>query len=257
MKTTFLFLAFSLLFINTSMGSNNHYGSDTSLNNIQIKIQNAFVIGEINQSDKELVTIEQSLLDLLKLKNNPIIVYWYSYTCYYHSIFFMLKKDNKNSENILSEGINRLNECGLKNSEDCALISLMKSLSLKFSSAVEIPSISESIKQNATRALDLDSLNLRAYYVLASNDFYTPKQYGGGHKTEQYLKKAISLNDQSTINGFLPSWGKKESYEMLIKMYILNKQFIEAKKYIEIAKNLFPNDYMIAKLSDEILKNSK
>jgi pentatricopeptide repeat protein len=103
--------------------------------------------------------------------------------------------------------------------------------------------------------LQKDSLNLRAYYVLGANDFYTPEQYGGGKKAEFYLKRAILLNNQTVSNPYLPSWGKNSAYEMLIRLYINHKQFDEARKYFQEARALFPDDYMINNLAGELINN--
>jgi tetratricopeptide (TPR) repeat protein len=227
--------------------------NDTLWSNIQLKILNAFVQSKTDQSDKDLVSLEQALLNLYKNNNNSIISYWYSYACYYHSIYFLVVKDNKSSQKILEEGIKQLNKVSLKNSEHYALLALMESFSIQYAPALEIPSISKRVNQNAEKALEADSLNLRAYYVLGSADFYNPVQYGGGKKAESYLKKAVGLNEQSVQNPYLPSWGKNSAYEMLIRLYINRKQFPEAKKFYNDAIGLFPDDYMIRKLGSELI----
>jgi tetratricopeptide (TPR) repeat protein len=226
--------------------------NDTLLINIQGKVLDAFVKGKISKSDKVLVDLEQALLNLNKNNNNGIIIYWYSYTCYYHSILLLVEKENKSSGKILDEGITQLKNVDI-NSEHLALLALMESLSIQYASGAEIPFISKRIKQNAEKALQLDSLNLRAYYVLGSNDFYSPEQYGGGKKAAGYLVKAIKLNDQSVPNPYLPTWGKKSAYEMLIRLYINHKQFAEAKKYCQEAITLFPDDYTINRLAKELI----
>jgi len=259
MKTTLIYLVFSIFLMNSIKGNirysekeiiaikESHSGSlksidqnDTVLINIQEKVLDAFVNGKISRSDKGLVDLEQALLNLDKNNKNGIIIYWYSYTCYYHSILLMIEKENKSSEKILDEGIMQLEN-------------VMESLSIQYASGIEIPSIFKRVKQNAEKALQLDSLNLRAYFVLGSNDFYAPEQYGGGKKATSYFTKAIKLNDQPVVNPYLPSWGKNSAYEMLIRLYINHKQFAEAKKYYQEAITLYPDDYMIIKLSKELL----
>jgi tetratricopeptide (TPR) repeat protein len=165
----------------------------------------------------------------------------------------MIEKENKSSEKILDEGIMQLENVSNLNSEHLALLALMESLSIQYASGIEIPSIFKRVKQNAEKALQLDSLNLRAYFVLGSNDFYAPEQYGGGKKATSYFTKAIKLNDQPVVNPYLPSWGKNSAYEMLIRLYINHKQFAEAKKYYQEAITLYPDDCMIIKLSKELL----
>ncbi len=275
MKAKIIFLAISLLIL-ISCKSNTKFSekerlvilqsqefslrniqqNDTLLNNIEQKVYNAFVKDLLNQADSELVSLEQSLLALNKIKNNGIIVYWYSYTCYYHSIFSLTQNDLKKTEKFNDKGIEKLEEVNPKNSEHYALLALMESFSIKYSSVGKIPFISASLKKNAEKAIELDSLNLRAYYVLGSNDFYTPEQYGGGKKTEGYLKRAIRLNIQSINNPYLPSWGKSLAYEMLVRYYIKHNLLDEAKKYYQEAKGLFPNDYMIKRLQSELNKKA-
>jgi tetratricopeptide (TPR) repeat protein len=272
MKTTLVYLVCSVFLMNWSSASNcmieksplpknrlqEHslkciHQNDTLLINIQQRIINAFVEDKMSQNDTDMVQLELALLNLNRKSNNSLVIYWYSYACFYHSILLMIEKDNHNSEKILEEGIKRLEETDTQSSEHLALLALMESFSMQFASGNEMPFISQHVKQNAEGALQLDSLNLRAYYVMASNDFYTPEQYGGGKKAEGYLKKAINLKDQSVSNPYLPSWGKNSAYEMLIRLYIHRKQFAEAKKYYEEAKSLFPDDYMINSFASELI----
>jgi tetratricopeptide (TPR) repeat protein len=274
MKTTLVYLICAISLLNSCQGNSSFsekekldvkqiqetslksiHQDDTLLNNIQQKIMNAFVQAKISRSDKDLVALEQALLDLNRKNHNDIIVYWYSYACYYHSISFMIDRENRSSEKILDEGIMRLKEVTHKNSEHFALLALMESFSIQYASVIEIPFISKRVKQNAGKALLLDSLNLRAYFVLGSNDFYTPEQYGGGKMAEVYLIKAVKLNDQTVLNPYLPSWGKNSAYEMLIRLYINHKQYVEAKKYYEEAIAKFPDDYMINKLAGELINH--
>lgn len=274
MKTTLIYLACSIFLVNSCNGNNcdsereiitvkqsqDAYlkginQNDTLLNNIQQKVMNAFVKDQISQSDKEMIALEQALLNLNKNKKNNIITYWYSYTCYYHSILFTIRDEDKSSEKILFEGIKTLNGVSLKNSEHYALLALMEGFSIQFASGIEVPFISKRANQNAEKALLLDSLNLRAYFVLGSNDFYTPEKYSGGKKAEGYLLKAIKLNDQSVSSSYLPSWGKDSAYELLIRLCLNRKQFSEAKRYFKEANALFPDNYMINKLASELIGN--
>jgi tetratricopeptide (TPR) repeat protein len=227
--------------------------NDTLLINIQGKVMDAFVNSKLSKSDKALADLEQALLNLNRYYYNGIIIYWYSYTCYYHAILLMSEKEIKGSEKILDDGIMQLKKVSMLNSEHLSLLALMESFSIQYASGLEVPFISKRVKQNAEKALELDSLNLRAYFVLGSNDFYTPEQYGGGKKAAGYFIKATRLNDQSVPNPYLPSWGKNSAYEMLIRFYINHKQFAEAKKYYQEAIALFPDDYMINRLAKDLI----
>ena len=74
-------------------------------------------------------------------------------------------------------------------------------------------------RENAGKALELDSTNVRGWYVLGSNDYYTPASFGGGKKVEYYLKKATSSPDKNTDDSSLPTWGKKSPMPLLIQYY--------------------------------------
>ena len=134
MKTTLIYLVCAIFILNSCKGNCRFYKketlairqsqdaslksinqNDTLLNNIQQKVLDAFVNAKIIQSDKGLVVIEQALLNLNKDNKNDIIIYWYSYTCYYHSILNMIEKENKSSMKILDEGIKQLNDVNHKN----------------------------------------------------------------------------------------------------------------------------------------------
>jgi tetratricopeptide (TPR) repeat protein len=161
----------------------------------------------------------------------------------------MIQKDLQGSEKILETGIKILQASVSETSEQLALLALMESFSIQYAPGMEAVSIASRSVKHAEEAVQLDSTNLRAYYVLGSNDFYTPEQYGGGKKAEWYLKKAVSLPDQSIRNPYLPSWGKNSAYEMLIRFYIRQHQYDQAKVFYQQAIALFPNDYMINQLA--------
>jgi tetratricopeptide (TPR) repeat protein len=270
MKTKLIFLVISFFIVNSCKGRHSSLEknclsqefsvksiqqSDSLLSRIEQKINYAFVKGNISQTDSDMVLLEEELINLNRIKNNSIINYWYSYACYYHSILAMIQKDLKKSEKVLDEGIETLEDIDPKTSEHYALLALMKSLSIKYSPGIKAPFISASVKNNAEKAIELDSLNLRAYYVLGSNDFYTPEQYGGGKKAEGYFRKAIQLSNQSVKNPYLPSWGKNTAYELLIRLYIKREQFDEARKYFQEAIAMYPNDYMINQLASKLINH--
>ena len=112
--------------------------------------------------------------------------------------------------------------------------------------------ISQKIQEHGQLALSMDSANLRAHYVLGNNDFYTPKAFGGGKKVEKYLKKALSLPAQTVPNPFLPSWGKEESYELLIRHYIREEKWAAAKKYHRLGMEEFPDSGLLTVLSKKL-----
>jgi len=213
--------------------------SDSLLVDIQSKIYNAFVQDRTSPENNALNKLNIRLENLYKAKNQNLILYWRSYLKFYSSINYLIKGDNKSAENAINNGIELIESIEKKYSEDYALLAMIQSFSIQFNPGNAMY-ISVDIKKNVNSAISLDSTNMRAWYVLASNDFYTPEQYGGGKEAEKYLLKAISLPAQKIKNDYLPSWGKEESYEMIIKLYIKKEKWDLAKKYFQEGITTFP-----------------
>ena len=222
------------------------------LEGIQEKIYNSFVQGLINKSDSKLIAIDQQLRELQKENKQNLLAYWRGYTKYYHSIYFLQQKDAKNAEKRIDEGIEILGDIEQKNSEDYALLAMLQSFSIQFK-GMKAMFISQRVSKNVKAAMTIDAENLRAYYVGGSSDYYTPEKYGGGKKAEEYLKKAISLPSQKVKNAYLPSWGKEEAYEMLVKFYIKKERFEDAKKYYQEGIANFPQSYLLNQLAPKLV----
>ncbi len=94
---------------------------------------------------------------------------------------------------------------------------------------------------------------MRAYYIAGSSDYYTPEKYGGGKKVAQHLHKAIELPTQKMPNAYLPSWGKAEAYEILIKWYIRKEKWDLAKEYFQQGVKEFPENYQLNQLAAKLV----
>ena len=93
--------------------------------------------------------------------------------------------------------------------------------------------------------MELDSTNVGGWYVLGSNDYYTPASFGGGKKVEYYLKKATSSPDKNTDDSSLPTWGREYAYALLIQYYMQNDRTDEAKNCLLMAEKEYPDSYFI------------
>jgi tetratricopeptide (TPR) repeat protein len=236
----------------TCMGHNSYMVvSDDILNGIQDKIEVAMNNCFIKNSISPLDSLSKSL-DEFKSQNN-IIQYWKSYIDYYKGVFYLKLGDQDNSEKIIKKAYTTLGKISNKNSEDYALLALVQSFYIQFTSGMSAGALSSKIVGNAEKALELDSTNLRGWYVLGSNDFYTPASFGGGKKVEYYLKKAISTVSESPKNPYLPTWGREYAFELLIRYYIQNKKAEEAGKYLQIAEKEYPGNYFIDEYKNKLL----
>lgn len=227
--------------------------SENILNGIQNRIETAMNNCFIKNSIAPLDSISTALDGLGS--SNGIVSYWKAYTDYYKSVFYIKLQNKDESEKAIKKAYMLLDKLQDKNSEDYALLALVQSFYIQFVSGMEAGKISSEISGNAEKSLELDSTNIRAWYVLGSNDYYTPVSFGGGKKVETYLKKAISITPQKVNNPYLPTWGKEYAYELLIRYYIQNKQTDKAKTYLSMAEKEFPDSYFISGYKKQLCSN--
>lgn len=228
------------------------YSSDSLLSKVQDKIYQSFVTATITKDAQVLETFDTALAQSYANSNHNLVQYWRAYLHYYLAIFYLQNNNSQKSESAIDKGIELISKMKGKNSEDYALLSLMQGFSIQFK-GMKAMFIGPESKRNAKKAIELDEKNLRAYFVYASNDFYTPAQYGGGKEAEEYILKAVVMPSQATRNDYLPSWGKEEAYEMLVKLYLQKENWEAAKKYWQEAHQAFPNSYLINQLVSELI----
>ncbi|MCY1633347.1 tetratricopeptide repeat protein [Marinifilum sp. D737] len=225
---------------------------DSILENIQNKIYTAFMNSFEEGNTNDLMEIEN---ELIKIKtNDQITSYWIAYSKYYESIFYLKMRNKKSAKKVINEAIEIVELIDNKNSESYALLANLYSFSTQFADGMLIGTISQKVKNNAEKAIKLDEENLRAWYVLGSNDFYTPEIYGGGKKCEELLLKSISLNEQKIKNSYMPSWGKNDAFSLLVAYYIRKEDYPKAIEYLDKALILYPNDYMLNQYAKQLKK---
>lgn len=181
--------------------------------------------------------------------NKYLYAYWLSYLNYYKSIA-AAKQGAENVEQYLDKAIGYLEKIKNKDVEVIALLALEESYKFQFIPRQEMILQMNKINKYLEKALKLDKNNVRANYVNGNYDYYTPKEYGGGKKTEDFLLKAISA--KNSHKPFFPTWGKEDAYRILILYYVDNKRSVEAKDYFKKAKSLFPNSHLIQSLKDKV-----
>lgn len=239
-----IFFVFTRIF---TVGSSITQKTD-SLCNIQNIIYESF-LSSLQTND--LRNLEDIELRLKSESQNMVVDYWISYVKYYKSLYYIKIGNRPESGKEISEAITTIDTLTDKNSEIHALLAFLQSFSMQFPSANSSMEISSKVKSNAEMAVALDSMNVRAWYVLGTYDFYLPQAFGGGKKCEEYFLKAVSLPEQTTYNCIMPHWGKKDAYSSLVSYYIDREYFNDAKKYLDEALSLYPDDYMLNKYRNE------
>jgi len=226
-----------------------------AIDSIQFKAYNSFVKSVIDKSARPMDSILVNLTNQHSKNPSNILLYWKGYLLYYKSIYFLKVKDKPNSEKTILEGIDIFEDMKKKNVEDYAMLALLQSFSIQFTPGIKASFSSGKAKKYLKYAMETDPSNLRANFVYASHDYYTPAKYGGGKEVETYLLKAISLPDQKVRNSVLPSWGKEESYAMLVRFYIEKENWDSAKKYYQEGLKIFPDSYSINQYAPKLIGN--
>lgn len=192
-----------------------------------------------------------AVCEQLKKQNNRMIPYWQAYTLFYESIYYLKTGQKELCGTSLQKAEDVLNKQKDKTSEDYALLAYLQSFSLQFKSGMEAGQTLASVRNNAEKALQADSTNIRAWYVLGSTDYYTPAAFGGGQEAENYLKKAAGLPAQALPNPWLPDWGKDEACGMLIQLYLEKGEKEKARTYYEALKKRSPDSYLIGQYAEK------
>jgi hypothetical protein len=210
----------------------------------QSQIMDAFVNSSADNNLK-LLSLIDTLSSSYQESGSPVFLYWKAYAMYYNSIIYLQKGDKEKGKNELNQGIEALESIKEKNSEDCALLCMLYTFSCQFYAFPKVITPFSKANDYAKKAIKLNENNLRAYYVAASLDYYTPQQYGGGKKAENYLLKALALKAPEIENPYSPSWGRQECFELLTDYYIKKQSFDEAKTYIEAGLKDYPDSYVL------------
>ena len=176
-----------------------------------------------------LEQLTQALEALRAQKPNPYVSYWAAFAQYH--LYFRYGQDKKRAEAALTKGIALLDDLPSKTAEHYALLSLLQGLNLEFASFLTVAFKAGTVKENAEKAVALAPNNLRAHYARGINDFYTPKQFGGGKAAAAEFLKAISLPDKPDPNPYAPSWGKADAYWYLAQAYQAEGKTDLARRY--------------------------
>lgn len=229
MKKTTFFL-FGLLSSLISLGQ---------VNSNQEKVDAAFRQSFVTGQDQLEPIIEELA------ENQSANVYWVAYAQSYQSIFFMQTGKKEQARSSVESAIELLQDTDDKDSEEHALLGYMLgySISLDPSAAARL---SAKAASEYKEALNKNANNLRAYLGMGSSDFHKPAAFGGGQKVEEYLLKAISLEEQTVEDG--PSWGKNQAYYLLASFYKREGQTDKAKLYCMQGLNKYPQDGQLNQL---------
>jgi tetratricopeptide (TPR) repeat protein len=185
-----------------------------------------------------LQLLTQALDQLRVEKPNVYLNYWGAFAQYH--LYFRAGNDKARAEQALEKGIELLEEIPNKTPEHYALLSLLQGLNLQFANFLTIAFKAGTVKENAEKAVALAPDNLRAHYARGINDYYTPREYGGGKVAIEHFKKAIACPDKPDANPYAPNWGKADSYWYLAQAYEAAGQLTLSRQYATEGLSKYP-----------------
>ncbi|MBC8081916.1 MAG: tetratricopeptide repeat protein [Hymenobacter sp.] len=182
--------------------------------------------------------VAQALEALRAGKPNAYLSYWGAFAQYH--LYFRAGQDKAQAEAALEKGIALLEDLPTKTAEHYALLSLLQGLNLEFANFLTVAFKAATVKENAEKAVAMAPGNLRAHYARGINDYYTPKQYGGGKIAAEHFKKAIEAPEKPDPNPYAPNWGKADAYLYLAQFYQTAGQTDLARKYATEGLRQYP-----------------
>lgn len=212
---------------------------------IEQAFASSFALGNMDT----LVRLEKRL----QAFDGPLAAYWRGYIAYLQGIYLFTENKRDSSSLYIEQGIEVLKSQELS-SESSALLGMLYNFSVQFSSNVMIPVISHKADSYFQQSLALDSNNLRCYLGMANKDYYTPEKFGGKKNVNDLLQKALTKPDRLDEDARLPSWGREQAYELLIRHNFESGKVAAAKTYYKEAVELFPMNYQLIRLSSLFLK---
>lgn len=217
---------------------------------IQEKIDSCYTVASKGKKVSPLLELEESIKEVKM--NNYLPQYWKAYLKLNLSSYYAEIEDKENGEASINEAIDILDKIENKDAEVLALLAYTQSFSIRYTSGIQAGVISQKAGQIIKNAKKIDENNIRVWFVSGVLDFYTPKAFGGQKECESNFEKAISLEDKNATNPYLPTWGKEDSFVMLINYLLINSRKNEASQYYKEAISVFPYSTRLQALAKRI-----
>lgn len=177
--------------------------------------------------------------------------YWQAYLRFFQTLYYSQHQQHERAAEAVGEGIKLLEGYGHKGSEEYALLARLEGLATSYAGS-KTPQLAMSMSEHAAQAIALDPQNPRAYVVAGVNNYFTPVAFGGKTKVKEYLTKALELPAQQTPSDYLPSWGRDEAYEYLIRLDLDTGARDKAAALCTKALGEFPASPMLQQLKGRI-----
>lgn len=180
--------------------------------------------------------------------------YWLAYAKYRRAGGLAAAGRNDEIGPVLEQAMALLADIEPADSDSHALFGLVAGMNLGFVAPSAMFKQLDQISESLARALALDETNVRAWYANAMSDFNTPAEFGGGRRTERYLRKAIALEQKPSALG--PTWGRRESIGLLLEFYLREERLAEAQELLRQATAEFPQSAFFASYAERMAASS-
>ncbi|TXF87116.1 hypothetical protein FUA23_18665 [Neolewinella aurantiaca] len=221
---------------------------NATLEGIEPRITAATNRAFMRKSASPLTDLRDEITSVKGAEYERLVSYWAAFTDFQIGVFGNSHNDDAGAKAALDRGIALLESVERKNAEELSLLAFLQGFSTEFASDTEVIGISDKAQANIAAAMKLNPDNLRTQYVLGCLDYYTPKEFGGGKVAKIHLSRATNLPANSIDSPYLPSWGKAEAYELLVRHYTAEGQLDVAEATLEEGLALYPDDHQLSLL---------
>lgn len=219
-----------------------------TLEGVEPRITAAMTRSFLRKDPGPLDKLRSSIVAVKGEEYHRLVGYWSAFVDFQLAVFHDNHEAPDESKTAINRGIATLEAVEGKNVEELNLLAFLQGFSTQFADEAEQIRISDRAQANVSAAMKLNPDNLRTQYVTGCLDFYTPAEYGGQQVAKIHLTKATELPANAIDSPYLPTWGKAEAYELLVRYYSAQGEVEIARQTLDEGLALYPDDHQLSEL---------
>jgi tetratricopeptide (TPR) repeat protein len=208
----------------------------------RVTIEAASTRGDIEQLRGARALVERALT---AFGGDPLLQHYYAYALYREAnLVEGIRRDEKEQRSLLEQADSVLEQSASKLAlpETYALRSSVLG-QLIGSNPLRGMTLGPRSGSAMDRAIELGPRNPRVWMLRGVNAMFTPAMFGGGiEKSEEYLRRAITLFADDKPAPPLPAWGHAEAYAWLGQVFHKQKRIDDARAAYAKALELQPEN---------------
>jgi hypothetical protein len=176
-------------------------------------LKKSFTAFDTTQNVQKKIEQSNKMNMIAKKWNDQWVTHYYN--AYSKGVLSYMEADAAKRDAYLDEADKELSEAvgllGKDNDETFVLAAMLANARMAVNPQERWQKYGKIYEENLTKAKELNAQNPRIYYLLGTNKFFTPKQWGGGKKPAlEYFEKAEKLYAAETDADITkPYWGKE------------------------------------------------